>query len=51
MNPLANVSTLPATGEGANGMANLTMLMLLGVAALAAGAAVSLQPVRPKRGR
>jgi hypothetical protein len=51
MNPLANVSTLPATGEGTNGMANQTMLMLLGLAALAAGAAVSLQPARAKRSR
>jgi len=51
MNPLANVSTLPATGEGENGIADLTMLMLLGVAALAAGAALSLQPVRSKRTR
>jgi hypothetical protein len=51
MNPLANVSTLPATGEGSTGLTDLTMLMLLGVAALAAGAALSLQPVRSKRTR
>lgn len=50
-NPLANVSTLPATGEGANGVNDLAMLMLLGVAALAAGAAVSLHPSRSKRNR
>jgi hypothetical protein len=49
MNPLANVSTLPATGEGADDMANLSMLVLLGFAALAAGAAVSIAPGRSKR--
>ncbi len=48
-NPLANVSTLPATGEGANGIASLTLLTLLGLAALAAGAGVSLNPGRTKR--
>ncbi len=49
MNPLANVSTLPATGEGTDGMKQVTLFLLLGIAALAAGAAVSLQPVRSKR--
>ncbi|MEZ4530952.1 MAG: hypothetical protein R2855_07940 [Thermomicrobiales bacterium] len=51
MNPLANVSTLPATGEGTDRFANTTLLMLLGLAALAAGAATSLAPQRPKRQR
>lgn len=51
MNPLASVSTLPATGEGADRYANITLLMLLGLSALAAGAAVSLAPQRTKRAR
>jgi hypothetical protein len=49
MNPLANVSTLPATGEGTNRLNELTSLLLLGLAALAAGAALSLQPRRSKQ--
>lgn len=48
-NPLANVSRLPATGEGGDRMNELTMIMLLGFAALAAGAAVSSAPLRSKR--
>jgi hypothetical protein len=42
MNPLSNVSTLPATGEGANDLADRTLLMLLGLAALCGGAALQL---------
>ena len=51
MNPLSNVSTLPATGEGADGMNDLTILMLLGFAALAAGAAMTVAPGRSKRAK
>lgn len=49
VNPLGNVSTLPATGEGRDDFDRLTLLMLLGVAALAAGVAFSMQPDRSKR--
>jgi hypothetical protein len=50
-NPLASVSTLPATGEGTNDLANRMMLILLGFAALSAGAALQLSPDRRKRTR
>jgi len=50
-NPLASVSTLPATGEGANDLADRMMLILLGFAALSAGAALQLSPKRGKRTR
>lgn len=49
VNPLSNVSTLPATGEGSHGMNNLTLLILLGLATLAAGAALGLSSNRGKR--
>jgi hypothetical protein len=48
-NPLAGVSTLPATGEGANSINDQLLLMLLGLASLAAGAALSLSATRGKR--
>jgi hypothetical protein len=47
-NPLASVSTLPATGEGASDMADRMMLILLGLAALSAGAALQLTSRRAK---
>jgi len=47
-NPLASVSTLPATGEGTNDLANRMMLILLGFAALAAGAALQFSSRRGK---
>ncbi|MCA9859762.1 MAG: hypothetical protein KC438_08570 [Thermomicrobiales bacterium] len=48
-NPLASVSTLPSTGEGTRGLGELSLLALLGFAALAAGAGLSLtQPRRAK---
>jgi hypothetical protein len=50
-NPLASVSTLPATGEGANDLADRMMLILLGFAALFAGAALQLSPKRGKGAR
>jgi hypothetical protein len=50
-NPLASVSTLPATGEGSNDLADQMMLILLGFAALSAGAALQLSPKRGKRNR
>jgi len=50
-NPLASVSTLPATGEGTNDLADRMMLILLGFAALSAGAALQLSPKRGKRAR
>lgn len=49
MNPLAGVSTLPATGEGTNDLADRMMLILLGMAALSAGAALQLSNRRSKR--
>ncbi len=48
-NPLASVSTLPATGEGASDMADRMMLILLGLAALSAGAALQLTSRRAKQ--
>lgn len=48
-NPLTGVSTLPATGEGTNDLADRMMLILLGFAALSAGAALQLSPKRGKR--
>lgn len=48
-NPLASVSTLPSTGEGANTLVDRTLLMLLALAALAAGMALSLSGHRSKR--
>ncbi len=50
-NPLASVSTLPATGEGTDALASRMMLILLGFAALAAGAALQLSSKRGKRAR
>lgn len=47
-NPLAGVSTLPSTGEGANTVFDRTMLMLLALAALAAAAALDLSGNRSK---
>lgn len=49
MNPLSNVSTLPATGEGIDGPSGQTMLLLLGMAALSAGLAFGLSSDRRKR--
>lgn len=48
-NPLAGVSTLPATGEGDHGLARLYLLMLLGLAAMSAGVAANLASTREKR--
>ncbi len=48
-NPLSNVSTLPATGEGNNGPSDQTMLLLLGMAVLSMGLAFGLSSGRRKR--
>ncbi len=48
-NPLASVSTLPSTGEGANGISSQLLMLLLGMAALSAGGALALSTGRKKR--
>lgn len=48
-NPLANVSTLPATGEGTDPFRDLRLLVLLGMATLATAFAFGLTTERGKR--